>query len=232
MSEVTTMSAVDTAIAQAMQVAIVGDVTVIATESTIKNLKDLGYRFSAHVDSDGEFVKYALANIPGFPNKDKIDERLRGEFTAGCMVRYTELHPATHYLVEEDDTFKEVSEPDDVALAEFECSVDYCVSLPKHEFGALKPNKKHIVKEVRDAAKNYCDLRWSRLLKAANEQISQEGKTRASNKLFREWLDGVLADMPKKARLAVKNGDTSAVNPDKLKIAIAFFVEMIDEKKA
>jgi len=107
--------------------------------------------------------------------------------------------------------------------------VDYAVGMPKHEFGELKPGKKHLVKGLRDAAKNYADLRWSRLLKSAAEQIS-EAKTRASNKSFMEWLEKVLADMVPKAKRAKDNGDPTAMDVEELKEAIASFKEWLPKK--
>jgi hypothetical protein len=195
-------------------------------ESDIKNVRDLGYRFAAFQDGTAAFIAYAKDHIPGFPNKDKIADEVITEFKAGCLIRFTELHPSKHYIVEGEDSFKEVSEPEDVALAGFECSVAYCVGMSKYEFGELLPNKKHIVKLLRDAAKNYGDLRWSRLLKSANEEAS-EAKTRASNKLFMDWLNGVLADMPKKAKIAVKNGDSTAIEDSKLRVAIEVFKQKL-----
>lgn len=193
------------------------------TVSTIKNVKDLGYRFAALQDGVASFIEYARENVPGFPNKDKIADEVVTEFKAGCLIRYTELHPDVHYIVEGEDSFVET---DDETAAGFHCSVGYCVSMSKFDFGQLAPNKKHIVKTQRDSAKNYCDLRWSRLLRAANEE-SNEAKTRASNKLFMDWLNGVLADMPKKAKIAVKNGDATAIEDSKLRVAIEVFKQKL-----
>lgn len=194
-----------------------------SVESNIKNVRDLGYRFALFQDATGEFIKYAQANIPGFPAKDKIADEIVSEFKSGCLIRFTELHPAVHYVVDGEDTF---TQTDDEKLGGFNLSVGYAVGLPKFEFGELQPNKKHLVKVLRDAAKNYADLRWSRLLKAASEE-SSEAKTRASNKLFMDWLNGVLADMPKKAKIAVKNGDSTAVSDATLRMAIEVFKQKL-----
>lgn len=193
--------------------------TEAAKSSTIQNVRDLGYRFATFQDAAKDFTVWAQAHIPGFPNKDKIADEIVTEFKSGCLIRFTELHPAVHYVVEGEDTF---TRTDDEKLAGFNLSVGYAVGLPKYEFGELPPNKKHLVKTLRDAAKNYADLRWSRLLKAASED-SPEAKTRASNKLFMDWLNGVLADMPKKAKIAAKNGDATAIEDSKLRIAIEMF---------
>ena len=199
------------------------------SETAIKNVQDLGYRFALRVDGDAEFIEYAMDHIPGFPDKNKIPEEVSAMFKAGCMIRYTEQHPDQHYIVEGDDVFRLTQ---DTALAGFNCSVGYCVSLPKHEFGALKPAKKHIVKQVRDDAKHYCDVRWSRLLKAANDLLGNVGESvsRAANKLFSEYLNSILGEILKRDRNAIKNGDTSAIPVENLKIALEVFKNSVFQK--
>jgi hypothetical protein len=185
----------------------------------INNVQDLGYRFASHVDGDQEFIAYATANIAGFPDKTKIADELVASFKAGCLIRHIELQEVRHFIVEGES---KLIETDDEDSAGFHATVAYCVSLPKHEFGELKGDKKSIIKEVRDRAKNYCDLRWSRLLKAAAD-VTEKSSTRASNKGFQEWLDKVLADMTPKAKRALEAGDPTAVDIAKLKVAIEMF---------
>lgn len=212
----------DTSIIQSAELEEAGE-TEAAKSSTIQNVRDLGYRFATFQDAAKDFTTWAQANIPGFPNKDKISDEIVTEFKSGCLVRYTELHPPVHYIVEGEDTFVQT---DDEKLGGFNLSVGYAVGLPKYEFGELQPNKKHLVKTLRDNAKHYGDVRWMRLLKAAAEE-STEAKTRASNKLFMDWLNGVLADMPKKAKIAVKNGDATAIEDSKLRVAIEVFKQKL-----
>lgn len=191
------------------------------TTGDIQSLQDLGYRLATHVDGEKAFLVYAMANIAGFPDKDKIPEEATTAVKAGMLVRFTELRPAVHYVQEGEDSFV----PTDKSVkGGFECSVGYCLSLPRHEFGELKPNKKALVKKIRDDASTYCAIRWARLLKSAKELTEGgESNTRKSNKLFAEWLNGILADMPKKAKNAAKAGDATAVDADKLRVAIEMF---------
>lgn len=190
--------------------------------ATIKNTQDLGYRFAAHVDADKSYVEYALGNIPNFPDKAKIEDVYVEQFKAGAMLRYSELQKGSikHYLLDGEDTFIETDKPGQ--KGGFECSVAYCVGLPKHEFGALKPNKKALVKRVRDAANNYCDLRWSRLLQAGNAAKTDKGP-RKPNTLFQPWLDKILVDILNKAKKANSDGDSTAVAVPTVMLAIAAF---------
>jgi len=186
-----------------------------------KSFQDLGYQFAGHIDAEVSYASYLVEHVPDLTAvpQDVIDQ-----VKAGFILRYAELHPAKHYMQDGEDTFVEC-EPEDLKdTAGFECSVGYCVSLPRHEFGELKPNKKNLVKKIRDAAKMYADIRWSRLLKAA-VGITQDaaGKVRAANKSFQEWLDKMLADAVTKARVAVKNGDPTAIDPAKLQVRIEQF---------
>lgn len=188
-----------------------------------KSFQDLGYQFAGHVDQEQNYAAYLVEHVADLA---KVPQDVIDQVKAGSILRYAEQHPAVHYVQDGEDTF--IALQDDEELKDdqkgFECSVGYCVSLPRHEFGELKPNKKSLVKKVRDAAKMYADIRWSRLLKAA-VGISQEaqGKVRAANKSFQEWLDSMLADAIKKARIAVKNGDPTAIDPAKLGVKIEMF---------
>lgn len=193
-------------------------------ELQIKSLQDLGYQVASHVDGERAFLVYAKTNIPGFPEKDKIPEEVVTQVKAGMLTRFVELRPVVHYAQDGEDTF---TVTDKATKGGFECSVGYCLSLSRHEFGELKPNKKALVKKIRDDASTYCAIRWARLLKSADLDPDKASNTRKSNKLFAEWLAGILADMPKKAKNAAKAGDATAIDADKLRVAIEVFKQQL-----
>jgi hypothetical protein len=192
---------------------------------TITSARDLGFQYAAHVDGDARFADWAREHIPGFPNKDKVPDEIIAEFKGGCHTRYAEQHPPVSYIRDGEDSFVAVDDPAEIPEGRgFVLSVAYAIEMATHEFGKLLPNRKALVKSVRDAAKNYADLRWSRLLRSATEG---EAKTRAANKAFAEWLNQTLKTMVDKDKRANANGDPTALPIQGLKLAIEKFREEV-----
>jgi hypothetical protein len=201
---------------------LIGELVTISNEK-IKDMKDLGYQFSAHIDGDRDFAKWAVEHIEGFP--DKVSAENVSAFKQGTLMRFTELRPSVHYVLSEGEyRVAESQEAHDFTL-----SVEYAVGISKHDFGILEPNKKSLVKPLRDAAKNYGDVRWSRLLKSVAD-LTQKSATRKSNKSFKEYIDKVFADMVPKNKRAIEAGDPTAWDNDDLRAAIAAFVSYMPGK--
>lgn len=187
---------------------------------SIQSMQDLGYQYSGHIDGEAVFVAYLTDHVPDL---NDIPASVVDAFKAGSILRYAESHPAKHYMKDGDNYIEcDAEDLKDEGIEGFECSVGYCVSLSRHEFGELTGPKKTLVKEVRDGAKMYADVRYSRLLKSA-KGTSEAGKARAANKQFMEWLNGVLGDAVKKTKIAIKNGDPTAIDPAKLQVKIEQF---------
>src|SRR5271157_3043719 len=108
-------------------------VDAVKAALSFKSLEDLGYQFAEHCDRDQDYLVYARENIEHFPDAKKIKDEDRDHVKAGFMLRYIETHPAVHYMQDGEDSFKAIETGQNMKdSAGFECSVAYCVNLPKH----------------------------------------------------------------------------------------------------
>jgi hypothetical protein len=181
------------------------------------SIRDMAFQYSAHTDAEGKYIAYVRAVYPTMTDKDKVPKEFTDEFTAGCTLRHAELNPPVIYVREGEDTYRPRAEGETVADGKaLALSVAYATSMSTHEFGKLLPGLKAIVKPVRDAAKNYRDVKIGRFFKSLFER---ESVTRASNRTWAEWFDKMLLDAVAKAKRATERGDTSAPNPEALKVA-------------
>lgn len=200
-----------------------------AKSITIQNAQDLGYQFALYDGGKARFVEYCDAHGIDLTKADSIPEATVAAFKAGVMIRFAETHPAKKYTREGDQLAP-------CADGAFEVSVGFAVGMPRHEYGTLKGDVRQVVQSLREAAKGYADTCWQRLLSAntaekraakheaaINGQKVEAGNTRKTNKLFGDWLNGVLVDAIAKNKRAKEAGDNSHVDDAKLRVSIETF---------
>lgn len=186
--------------------------TVPSTDVEFKDLEDLGYQQAGNFESSQSMARFAMAQIPGFP--ETVTDEARDKLYAGYRKRFSQRNPAQIYAVINDHYVLATEEQKNSKIEQVNIGCDYAFSYTSQEFGKLansNPNLHKLVKDIREKANTYCSNRLGDLKRAA-KKILNEGKERkrTANKNFSEYVDAFFTDALDRLKSAKSRGDASA----------------------
>jgi hypothetical protein len=186
--------------------------TASAVEVQFKDLEDLGYQQAGNYESTQNMAKFAMAQIPDFP--ESIDDEARSKLYSGYRRRYNQLNPAVVYAVINDHYVLATEEQKTQKIELVNIGVDYAFSFSSQEFGKLantNPNLHEIIKKIRDKTGTYCSNRLNDLKREAKKILNQgKERKRTANKNFNEYVDAFFTEAFDRLKSAKSRGDTTA----------------------
>jgi len=182
-----------------------------------KSIRDFGYQQAVHDDVGLDFARWALANLPGFPEIDDENKRM---LFGGYLTRKQEITAPAYYKRVDVDKYEPASGPGEGVVV---IDIDYAFSFSQQQFGSLRTKQAGlhgIIKPMRDAGSAYCSGRFSSLKRKVSE-VNPKKRERGETLSFHDWLADFAESIVPKAKAAANRGDTTAPSPEKAKAIAA-----------
>lgn len=197
-----------------------------AVNSAITSLKQAAYSFAATGDTRRDIAQYILEQAPNF--LDEVSNEVKADLFEGFTLRAHELWGQDYYTRGDTGALVKVANSKDADFAkrqvhkgEVIISVMYARSFTGQEFGKLKdtdPALHDKVKAMRERFSKYASNCMNDIRTEMKRIVAGDGKKRAANKAFADWLKETFDTADKRVKVAKERGDESA---DQVKFRVA-----------
>ena len=170
----------------------------------------------------------ALETIKGFPVLKDVSEENIASLRDGYALAYREIFkPDTYAIINGHYVQASPEHISNDKVEKITMTLDYCMSFTANEIGTLfkdEPEKKKLIREVRDGLSTYITKKISRLVTKANEllKLASGETTKREVVLFEQSVNKFFEAQIKSVKVKQKRGDASA-NPVKFLSAIEAF---------
>jgi hypothetical protein len=170
----------------------------------------------------------ALESINGFPVLKDVSEENMTKLRDGYALAYKEIFkPVTYAVINGHYVQASQEHISNDKVEKIEMTLEYCMSFTANEIGTMfkdEPEKKKLIRTVRDGLSTYVTKKITRLVTKANEILkARSGETtRREVVLFEQSVSKFFEAQIKSVKVKEKRGDASA-NPVKFLSAIEAF---------
>ena len=197
-------------------------------KSTLVSISDIALNHGRAENAILACAVLALDKIKGFPVLKDVSEENMTSLRDGYALAYKEVFKPKTYAVINGHYVQ--ASPEHISNDKVEkitMTLDYCMSFTAKEIGTMfkdEPEKKKLIRGVRDSLSTYVTKKITRLVTKANEILkARSGETtKREVVLFEQSVNKFFEAQIKSVKVKEKRGDASA-NPVKFLSAVEAF---------
>jgi hypothetical protein len=161
-------------------------------------------------------AELALYHIHGFPVLKDVSEENMAKLRDGYALAYKEVFkPKTYAVINGHYVQASQEHISDDKVEKIELTLEYCMSFTANEIGTMfkdEPEKKKLIRTVRDALSTYVTKKIGRLVTKANEILkARSGETtKREVVLFEQSVSKFFEAQIKSVKVKEKRGDVTA----------------------
>lgn len=197
-------------------------------KSTLVSISDIALNHGRAENQITQCAESALQFINGFPVLKDVSDENMASLRDGYALAYKEIFkPVTYSVINGHYVQASLEHISNDKVEKITMTLDYCMSFTANEIGTMfkdEPERKKLIRSVRDALSTYVTKKVGRLVIKANEIIKARSgeSTKRDVVLFEQSVSKFFEAQIKSVKVKEKRGDVSA-NPVKFLSAIEAF---------